>query len=308
MSDVWLDWPAPLRAAATALLALALDEDLGEGDLTARHFAGAAGRRRGRLVAREAGLLAGLPLFFKTFQAVGERLAGRAPGADSALAAGGHLEIVWSVADGEAVKPGQDLATLAAEPAVLHGGERTALNFLQRLSGVATRTARAVALSSGPVVMDTRKTTPGFRLLEKYAVRAGGGLNHRLGLFDAVLVKDNHKAALGGMAAVLERAAALPPALTLIVEVDSPAELELLLAHPAARRIQRVLLDNFGPEQVARACALRKARGGGPAFEISGGLAAEDLADPRYAEVEAASLGELTHRVRALDLSFEVAP
>ncbi|MCB1162451.1 MAG: nicotinate-nucleotide diphosphorylase (carboxylating) [Candidatus Krumholzibacteriia bacterium] len=313
--DPWLSWPEDLRAAALPLLRLALDEDLGDaGDLSARNFDpdAAAAPRTARLVAREPGVLAGLPLFLFVFRAAAARL-GLAPPlpADGAvpLAAGG-IRLLETAPEGLRFNAGETLASLAAPPALLHAGERTALNFLQRLCAVATATSRAVAASCGPAVLDTRKTTPGYRRLEKYAVRMGGGRNHRMGLYDAIMVKDNHKEALGGMAGVMERVATLPLAPErqpeLVVEVDSLEELQLLLAHPAARRVNRVLLDNFPPEQVAAAVALRQTLGGGPDFEISGGLRAEDLSDPRYAGVEAASLGSITHGAGALDLALEL--
>lgn len=296
--DAWLAWPADLRAAADRLLELALDEDLGAGDVTARYFGGDAGRARAALVAREAGVLAGLPLFLHAFHAVAARLG---LDADAVL-------VERAEDDGLAFAAGDVLARLVAPEPVLHGAERTALNFLQRLSGVASATARAMALSSGPVVLDTRKTTPGYRLLEKYAVRRGGGRNHRLGLFDAAMVKDNHKEALGGMDGVMARVAALPPDLPLIVEVDTLDELATLLAHPAAGRVGRVLLDNFGPADVVAALRLRAAATARPDFELSGGLSPEDLAEPRYAEVETASLGAITHSAGVVDLALELSP
>ncbi len=306
--DPWLAWPVELRQAALPLVELALAEDLGAaGDLTARYFDAGDGRARARLVAREAGVLAGLPLFLFVFRAAAARLALAAPLPRDAAAplACAALELLETAPEGLHFPAGETLARLAAPASLLHAGERTALNFLQRLCGVAGATARAVAASCGPAVLDTRKTTPGFRLLEKYAVRMGGGQNHRLGLHDALLVKDNHKEALGGLAAVLARLASLPPELPLIVEVDSLDELRLLLEHAERRRIERVLLDNFPPAAVAAAVALR-AQLGGPAFEISGGLVAADLADPRYVGVEVASLGSITHGAGALDLALEI--
>ncbi|MBN2171105.1 MAG: carboxylating nicotinate-nucleotide diphosphorylase [Candidatus Krumholzibacteriota bacterium] len=305
MSDPWLDWPVELRRAAWPLVALALDEDLGAGDVTARWFGGGPGRLAARLTAREPGVLAGLPLFLVVFAAAAAHVAGEALDPDRPLAAAG-LAAKARRTDGEVFAAGETLAELELPAAALHAGERTALNFLQRLSGVATATARAVAASCGPAVLDTRKTTPGYRLLEKYAVRMGGGRNHRLGLWDAAMVKDNHKEALGGIAAVMARLTDLPAGLPVIIEVDDPAELAAVLAHPAAPRVTRILLDNFSPGQVADAVALRAARGGGPDYEISGGLTGEDLADPAYAGVEAASLGAVTHSARALDLALEV--
>lgn len=311
MRDLWLDWPADLRRAALPLVALALEEDLGEaGDLTARHFDPGPARQRARVVARAAGTLAGLPLALFVFRATAARL-----GLTPALPADGAVgldcpafSVLETAPEGLRFTAGETLARIEGSALLLHAGERTALNFLQRLSAVASATAAAVAASCGPAVLDTRKTTPGYRRLEKYAVRMGGGQNHRMGLSDTLLVKDNHKEALGGLAAVLARIAALPEELPLIVEVDSLDELRLLLEHTARGRIQRVLLDNFPPAAVAAAVALRQTLGGGPAFEVSGGLRPVDLADPRYAGVEAASLGSITHSAGALDLALEIEP
>jgi nicotinate-nucleotide pyrophosphorylase (carboxylating) len=290
MKDPWLEWPEDLQQSAGALIDLALAEDLGSGDLTARHFASSADLLTVRLVARQAGTLAGLPLFLRVFAEVAKI----------------DIIILEAVQDGSDFAAGDTLARFSGSASALHSGERTALNFLQRLSAVATRTRDSARQSCGPVVLDTRKTTPGYRLLEKYAVRMGGGQNHRLGLFDAVMVKDNHKEALGGMSKVCDRVAALPLGFPVIVEVDTLGELEILLAHPAKKRTQRVLLDNFAAEDAARAVALREAAGGGPDFEISGGLLAVDLADAHYREIEFASLGGLTHGAGVIDMALEV--
>lgn len=290
MKDPWLSWPSDLRDAATALIDLALAEDLGDGDLTAEHFASSKQQLQVRLVARQRGVLAGLPLFLQVFQRV----------------TGGEINLLEFAEDGCEFDQGSVLAKISGPAAAIHSAERTALNFLQRLSAVATRAAQAAESSVGPVVLDTRKTTPGYRLLEKYAVRMGGGANHRLGLFDAVMVKDNHKEALGGMEAVMEKVAELPEGFPIYVEVDTLVELGQLLSHSAKARVSRVLLDNFPPAHAEQAVALRRKLGGGPDFEISGGLAAKDLADPRYKDIEYASLGGLTHGAGAIDLALEV--
>ncbi len=289
MKDPWPEWPSELRAAAEALLDLALAEDLGPGDLSAEHFASPQEQLTVRLVARQAGTLAGLPLFLQVFQRVT-----------------GGIEILEAAEDGHDFAAGELLARLRGPAGAIHSAERTALNFLQRLSGIATRTREAMSASVGPKVLDTRKTTPGYRLLEKYAVRMGGGENHRLGLFDAVMVKDNHKEALGGMAQVCDHLLGLPEGFPVYVEVDDLSELRLLLRHAAKPRVTRVLLDNFPPADAARAVELREEAGGGPDFEISGGLAAADLADPHYRDIEYASLGGLTHGAGSVDLALEV--
>ncbi|MBC8367475.1 carboxylating nicotinate-nucleotide diphosphorylase [bacterium] len=290
MKDPWLSWPSDLRDAATALIDLALGEDLGEGDLTAEYFSSDENLLQVRLVARQTGTLAGLPLFLQVLQRV----------------SGGEINLLEFAEDGSEFAEGSVLARISGPAAAIHSAERTALNFLQRLSAVATRAAQATAKSVGPVILDTRKTTPGYRLLEKYAVRRGGGANHRMGLFDAVMVKDNHKEALGGMDAVMEKVAALPDGFPVYVEVDTLVELGQLLAHPAKARIYRILLDNFPPAHAAQAVALRTELGGGPDFEISGGLTVADLANSHYRDIEYASLGSLTHGGGAIDLALEV--
>ncbi len=304
MHDPWLEWPEALRRRAAALLELALSEDIGEGDVTANCF-GRDQRLTARLVARADGVLAGMPLFMKTFSAVASLTASGEVDADAGACAS-EVDFSDPRSDGDRVSTGDVLVRLIATESVLSAGERTALNFLQRLSGVATRTAAAVAASSGPRVMDTRKTTPGYRLLEKYAVRMGGGVNHRFHLGDAAMVKDNHKEALGGIPGVMDRAAKLPSGIPLIVEVDNLAELAQVLDHPEAQRVLRVLIDNFTPAEVTSALALRSSRGGGPEFELSGGLDVAALSDPLIAGIEAVSLGSLTHSVPALDLSLEI--
>ncbi|MCP4548932.1 MAG: carboxylating nicotinate-nucleotide diphosphorylase [bacterium] len=293
----WSDWSPELQSAAAQLLDMALAEDLGSGDVTARYFGGAGNDAPlvTRLVAREPGVIAGIPLFLRTFETVAER-----------CGQPGSVRILTTVADGHQATISETLARVEAPAMVMHGAERTALNFLQRLCGVATITAAAVALSCGPRILDTRKTTPGYRLLEKYAVRMGGGDNHRLGLFDTAMVKDNHKDALGGIPAVMERAGDLPADIPLIIEVDNLSELEQVFSHANCNRVMRVLLDNFSHDDVRTAIELRRRMEGEPEFEVSGGLTATDLGQSAYADVETASLGSLTHSVRAMDLALEV--
>ncbi|MDP6419158.1 MAG: nicotinate-nucleotide diphosphorylase (carboxylating) [Candidatus Krumholzibacteria bacterium] len=306
MKDPWFEWPRKLRESSTTLLTLALEEDLGEeGDLTARYFSAGRGLIPLRLVAREAGVLAGMPLFLRCFRAVGEKLSGETLDPERGILGEG-VEVREALSDGSHFEEGDVLARFLAPEAWAHPAERTALNFLQRLSGVATRSREVRDISVGPLPLDTRKTTPGFRLLEKYAVRTGGSGNHRMGLHDAIMVKDNHKEALGGIARVMDKLKELPDSIPVILEVDHLGELEVILEHELASRVKQVLLDNFDPRDAARALELREAAGGGPDFEISGGLRAEDLANPLYRGIEFASLGELTHQIHSLDLALEV--
>lgn len=210
----------------------------------------------------------------------------------------------YLVSDGDRVGPGTEVARVTAPTRALLTAERTALNLLCHLSGVATLTRRwADALDGTPArVRDTRKTTPGIRFLEKYAVRCGGGVNHRMGLADAALVKDNHVAAAGGItaaiAAVREHAAGVP----VQVEVDSLDDLAEALAAGA----DDVLLDNFDVEQMVAAVAMRDERAPHVVLEASGGLTIATAADVGATGVDHIAVGELTHSARVLDLGLDL--
>ena len=285
------------RAAADALVALALAEDLGDGagvagDLTSRFsipegLVGAAD-----FVARTPGVVAGLPIL----ALVAARL-------DARLAVEVHA------ADGDAVAAGARVATVRGPLRSLLAAERTMLNFLQRLSGVATLTRAFVGAvaGTGARILDTRKTTPGFRLLEKYAVRAGGGVNHRVGLFDAVLIKDNHLAGLGAGAvarAVGAARAAAPPGCVVQVEVDDLDQLgEALVARPDI-----VLLDNMTDGQLREAVARRGAAAPGVLLEASGGVNLATARGIAETGVDRISVGALTHSAAALDIGLDYRP
>lgn len=252
---------------------------------------------------------------------VGERqaraeLVARAPGTVAGLAAAqffldeasallgtGRAQAHLTVADGEHVEAGQALGTLSGPARTLLGAERSLLNLLTHLSGVATATAALVAAVAGTktVVRDTRKTLPGLRAVEKYAVRCGGGSNHRMALSDAILVKDNHVAAMGGARAAVTAAlsAGRASGLEVEVEVDNLAELEEALA--AGARL--VLLDNMAPEEVKE--AVRRAKSAGAQVEASGGVT---LANARlFAEqgVDYIAVGSITHSAPALDIGLD---
>lgn len=287
--------PSDLSApAVTRLLELALEEDLGvEGDVTSRVIPEDA-QCVGDLVFREAGVLAGLPLARRVLERVDPR-----------------AQLEPCAQDGDRIGPGQVVAQLRGPARGVLAAERTLLNFLQRLSGVATATRRLVDAveGTGVMVLDTRKTTPGWRILEKYAVRAGGGHNHRVGLFDMVLVKDNHLAALGGEGAIeevvrLAREAA--PGLELELEVTSEAG--ALRAARAGADI--VLLDNFSPADLARAVrAVREdaaARGArAPRLEASGGIKLDTIRHFAEAGVDRISTGSMTHSARSIDIALD---
>jgi nicotinate-nucleotide pyrophosphorylase (carboxylating) len=276
--------PADLRR----VVATALDEDLCYGpDATTAATVPADAVAVGAFAVREPGVLAGLP-------AVREVL-------DTVLGADGY-EVLDARADGDRLAAGDVALTVRAPVRGLLTAERTALNLLCHLSGVATATAAWVDAVAGTAarIRDTRKTLPGLRLLEKYAVRCGGGVNHRLGLGDAVLIKDNHVAAAGSVGAALAAARAKAPDLPCEVEVDTLAQLDEVLALGA----ELVLLDNFDVDRTRE--AVRRRGQAATLLESSGGLV---LANARaYAEtgVDYLSVGALTHSVRALDLGLDL--
>jgi nicotinate-nucleotide pyrophosphorylase (carboxylating) len=268
-----------------ALVAHALSEDIGRGDVTTRLTVPAAARAGAVLVQKSPGLLAGSPVFEAVF-------AVHAPGA---------VSIHWLSAEGSAGSR-RDVALLSGPARALLTAERVALNFLQRLSGVATlaRQATEAVAGTGAVVLDTRKTTPGLRLVEKYAVRVGGATNHRFGLDDGVLIKDNHIAASGGIRlAVAEARAGCPPGLKVEVEVADLAGLDEAIAAGA----DIVMLDNMSPAEV-RAAVQRAA--GRVQLEASGGLTPDNLHAYAEAGVDYLSIGALTHSARAVDFSLEL--
>lgn len=285
-------------ACFRALLETALAEDLGlVGDVTSTALIPARARGEGWLVARGGGVLAGMPLV--------ER-----------LVAHFQLDRGWTpvVADGDRVHPGQRLARVEGPARSLLAMERICLNFLGKLSGVATLTALYVAAVAGSRarVLDTRKTTPGWRSLEKYAVRQGGGFNHRMGLHDAVLIKDNHLAWLAAdrpgddpiAVAIRAGRSGAPPGSLLTIEVDSLEQLARAL--PLAPDV--VMLDNFNPEQARRACALRDQTARTVLLEASGGVTLETAATLAAAGVDRISVGALTHSAPALDVALDFAP
>jgi nicotinate-nucleotide pyrophosphorylase (carboxylating) len=270
----------------------ALEEDLGtSGDLTSRAIIPPDRVGQAVLVAREAGILAGLPAAQQTFALVDPDL---------------HFQA--ERADGDRVGPGDRLATVSGRMRSILAGERTALNFLQRLSGVATLTRRHVDAVAGlPCqILDTRKTTPGWRLLEKYAVRCGGGTNHRMGLGDGILIKDNHLAALGGGLSAVGEAVRLarrqhPTGIPVEVEVDDLAQLD----HALAARPDMVLLDNMTLDQLREAVRRRNAVAPNVLLEASGGVTLTSLRDIAATGVDRISIGALTHSARALDIGLD---
>lgn len=213
--------------------------------------------------------------------------------------------IDWYAADGERVAAGATLCLLQGPARALLSGERTALNFLQLLSGTATVTSQYAAAVAGTRarVLDTRKTVPGLRLAQKYAVRCGGGANHRVGLFDAILVKENHILSAGGIAEAIARAREAHAKLPVEIEVESLEELREALT----ARAERLLLDNFTVPELREAVRVNAEEGNPPAdLEASGGLTIEQVADVASTGVDYISVGALTKHVRAIDLSMRV--
>jgi nicotinate-nucleotide pyrophosphorylase (carboxylating) len=280
--------------ACRRLLELALEEDLGAvGDLTSQAVIPEDLQGHAAFVARAAGVVAGLPAAAMVFATLDRRLA-----------------FEPRVADGAAVGVGMQLAAVRGPMRGILAGERTALNFLQHLSGIATLTRRYVDAVAGlPCkVLDTRKTLPGWRLLEKYAVRQGGGHNHRLGLYDGVLIKDNHLAALGrGPDAIAEatrmahRLVQLRRSVPLEVEVDTLEQLDRALA----LKPDIVLLDNMAPDQLREAVRRRNQAAPGVLLEASGGVTLATIRAIAEAGVDRVSVGALTHSAPALDIGLD---
>lgn len=282
--DAGLELTDVLRVVQTAL-----EEDLRYGpDATTVSTVPPGAVAVAELNPRSPGTVAGLPVALAVFD----------------LVTGGDYELLDQVPDGSRVQPGKPVLALRASVRVLLGAERTALNLACHLSGVATSTADWVDAIAGTRcgIRDTRKTLPGMRLLQKYAVRCGGGVNHRFGLGEAVLIKDNHVAAAGSVTAALHAARTAVPALLREVEVDSLEQLDEALAAGA----EEVLLDNFTPEQCVEAVRRRDVAGTGTRLESSGGLRLEVARTYAESGVDYLSVGALTHSTQALDLGLDL--
>lgn len=268
------------------LIDLGIAEDVGEGDWTSIATVPAAARARGRLLAKQPLVVCGVPILERVFRALG------------------GAAVTPLVAEGTAVPAGTVVATVEGSARTLLAGERLALNFVQRLGGIATLTRRLVdaAAGTGVVVRDTRKTLPGMRRLAKYAVRTGGGTNHRLRLDDAILVKDNHLTlGRGDLAGAVRRARALKPDLPLEVEVRTMDELRAAL--DAAPDL--ILLDNMSVPELREAVAIA---GGRVPLEASGGITLATLPAVGATGVQYVAIGEMTHSAPAADLSLKLEP
>ena len=263
----------------------ALAEDRGRGDVTSLSTIPAGQQARGVVVAKAAMVIAGLEVAAEAFRQ-----------ADPAVV----VEVRWS--DGAHVQAGEIVAMVTGNARAMLAAERAALNLLQRLSGIATLTAASVDAAAGRItILDTRKTTPGFRALEKYAVRCGGGTNHRQRLDDGILIKDNHKRLAGGVRAAAERALRAANGLAVEIEVETLAELDEVLQVG----VPRILLDNFTTYDIREAVTRVAGRA---AIEISGGVTLARIPELATTGAQYVSVGALTHSSPAADLSFELEP
>jgi nicotinate-nucleotide pyrophosphorylase (carboxylating) len=267
------------------LVRRALDEDIGTGDVTTDATVDPALRARGVFIVKAHCVLAGVDVAAETFRQV-----------DASVA------IACRRLDGERCAPGDQIAIVTGPARALLMAERTALNFLQRLSGIATRTRQFVDAAAGRItVLDTRKTTPTFRALEKYAVAAGGGTNHRAGLFDAILIKDNHIRLAGGVEAAVTRTRRRHPGLRVEIEAQNLTQVDEALAAGA----EIILADNLSMDDIRE--TVRRASGRAK-VEISGGVTLERIAELRETGADYVSVGALTHSAPAVDISFEIEP
>lgn len=278
------DTPASLHLASLdipATVARALAEDIGSGDLTATLIP-ASTESRAIVICRESAVLCGAPWFNAVFQQL-----------DS------QIQIDWRAQDGDLITPDQILCELHGPARALLTGERTALNFLQTLSGTATHAhhyAGAVRHTTTKI-LDTRKTLPGLRLAQKYAVHCGGCVNHRIGLFDAILIKENHIHAAGSISAAVRQALSIAGNKMIEVEVESLAQLEEAIESGATR----ILLDNMDLATLQQAVALNARR---VQLEASGGITLDNIKEVASTGVDFISIGELTKHLRAIDLSM----
>jgi nicotinate-nucleotide pyrophosphorylase (carboxylating) len=270
------------------VVALALREDIGSGDLTSLSVIPASAQIEGRFELREAGVVCGLPVIREVFAQI-----------DPAI------EVEFAVAEGSRVEAGTLIATVRGPARGILSGERVALNLAQRMSGTATATARYVDAIKGTKarILDTRKTTPGLRAFEKYAVRVGGGTNHRFALYDGVMLKDNHLALLAGqgigLAEAIQRAqAAVGPMVRVEVEVENIAD-AIVAAEAGASMI---LLDNMSPADMAEVV---RALNGRALLEASGGITLNTVRAAAESGVDFISVGALTHAARALDIGLD---
>jgi nicotinate-nucleotide pyrophosphorylase (carboxylating) len=274
-----------LQADIDRIVLAALAEDIGEGDVTTENTIPEEARLTGRFLAKESGVVAGIQVVWRTFALLDPR-----------------VELLVLIGDGLCVERGQVLAQVSGPGRAILTGERVALNFLQRMSGIASATRRYVDAVDGThaVILDTRKTAPGLRVLDKWAVRLGGGSNHRLGLYDMALIKDNHIAAVGSITEAVRRVRE-GDSRNRQIEVEVTDLEQLVEALDAG--VDRILLDNMPPDLMREAVLLADAR---VPLEASGGISMGSVREVAETGVDFISVGALTHSVTALDISLDL--
>lgn len=269
------------------LIRRSMDEDIGTGDITTLSTVSEDKQIEGSFIAKEEGVICGLPLLKRLFELLDP-----------------SVQLECLVTDGVSVKKGDIIARISGPARSILTGERVALNFLQRLSGIATRTQIAVQQISGTkaVIVDTRKTTPGLRIIEKYAVRIGGGSNHRFNLADGILIKDNHISAAGGISQAISRARKMATHMLKIeVEVENFVQIEEALQSGA----DIIMLDNMSIEDMTKAVGIIDSKA---LVEASGNMGDKDLLIVAQTGVDLISVGALTHTIRAMDISLRFNP
>jgi len=266
---------------------LALKEDIGRGDITTNAIVDENERTLGIVFPKEDGMLCGINIAKLVFEEIDK-----------------SIDFQPKMADGEVFTPGMTIATITGSAAACLKGERTALNFLQHLSGIATLTKKFVDATKGTVkILDTRKTLPGLRIMEKYAVRTGGGFNHRFGLYDMVLIKDNHIEIAGGITEAIGRVRKKRKKAFIEVEVKSLDELKEAIG----LKVNRVMLDNMNLAQINEAVRIARAQGS-VEIELSGGINLKNIKDFANCGVDFISIGALTHSAPAIDIAMKLKP
>lgn len=278
--------PAPEMVAVDAIIRNALAEDIGDGDVTTLATIPAGAQVAGRFLAKADGVVAGLQVAGRVFRQLDPRVA---------------FEML--AGDGEMVGPGDVIAVVRGSGRAILTGERTALNLMQRMSGIATQTRRFVdaVTDTSAIILDTRKTAPGLRVLDKWAVRLGGGQNHRFGLYDMAMIKDNHIAAVGGLSQAVERIRTGGANVPIEVEVTNLEQLREALSLP----VDRIMLDNMSMAEMRKAVQITAGR---IPLEASGNVSLQTVAAIAATGVDYISSGSLTHSVMALDISLELEP
>ncbi len=268
------------------IVKVALKEDIGRGDITSEPIFGNGERVLGIIFAKEDGILCGVELARLVFKEIDET-----------------IDFQNKLSDGEKLAPGMTIATIIGPALSCLKGERTALNFLQHLSGIATLTKKFVELTKGSIkILDTRKTLPGLRFIEKYAVRVGGGYNHRLGLYDAVLIKDNHIEIAGSISNAVKKLRKRKKRVFIEVEVKTFDELREAIN----LKVNRIMIDNMNQERIAQAVKLIRESGQKIEIEVSGGIGLKDIPELAQLGIDYVSVGSLTHSAPALDIALKM--